>query len=174
MSIVKVVKSGFKSSEETANLINYIISEERHVIKGLTGGRMILIGSPESVYQQMMDVKKYFKKCCGRYMQHIIVSFSNYELQYLGVNEIYKIAMRICSFFRWNQTIFAIHQETEQIHIHLGVNTVSYLDGSKLRFSLWEFKEYVNQVVGAYVPAIVLNLGIQEVRSVDSTEKLLE
>ncbi len=174
MSIIKVVKSGYKSPEEMLNLIGYIVSEERHNINGLTGGNMVFASSAESVYQQMMECKQYFHKLCGRYMRHIIVSFSNYELQYLGVNEIYKIAMRICSFFRWNQTIFAIHQETGQIHIHFGVNTVSYLDGGKLRFSLWEFKEYVNQVVGAYVPAVVLNLGIQEVRTVDSMEKLLE
>lgn len=174
MSITKIVKSGYKSPEEMANLINYILSEERHAINGLVGGNMIVTGKPETVYQQMMDVKQYFKKCCGRYMRHIVVSFSNYELQYLRVDEIYRIAMQICGFFRWNQTVFAIHQETGQIHIHIGVNTVSFLDGSKLRFSLWELKEYVNQVVGAYLPAFALNFGIQEARIVDSMEKLLE
>lgn len=172
MSIVKVVKSGYKSAEETANLINYIISEERHAINGLTGGRMIITGSSEFVYEQMMEVKQYFRKECGRYMRHIIVSFSNYESQYLGANEIYKIAMQICSFFKWNQTIFAIHQETGQIHIHIGVNTVSFLDGSKLRFALWELKDYVNQIVGRYVPAISLNLGVREVKNVESMEAL--
>lgn len=107
-------------------------------------------------------------------MRHIVVSFSNYELQYLGVNEIYKISMEICGFFRWNQTIFAVHQETGNLHIHIGVNTVFFLDGSKERFSLWELKTYVNRVVEAYLPAFALNFGIQEVRTVDSMEKLLE
>ena len=90
MAVTKIVKSGYKSPEEMSNLINYIVSEERHAINGLTGGRMILTGSSESVYEQMMDVKQHFRKECGRYMQHIIVSFSSYELHYLGVNEIYK------------------------------------------------------------------------------------
>ena len=174
MAITKAIKSGYKSPEEMNALIKYIISEDRHVIKGLTGGRMIMTGTPESVYHQMMECKQYFHKLCGRYMRHIVVSFSNYELQYLRVDEIYKIAMQICGFFRWNQTVFAIHQETGKIHIHIGVNTVSFLDGSKLRFSLWELKEYVKRVVEAYVPAVVLNLGIREVRTVDSMEKLLE
>ncbi|MBQ4560008.1 MAG: relaxase/mobilization nuclease domain-containing protein [Tyzzerella sp.] len=174
MAIIKAIKSGYKSPEEMNSLIQYIISEERHVINGLTGGRMIMTGSSESVYQQMMECKQYFHKVCGRYMRHIIVSFSNYELQYLGVNEIYKIAMQICGFFRWNQTVFAIHQETEQIHIHIGINTVSFLDGSKLRFSLWELKTYVNRVVGTYVPVVALNLGIQEVKMSDNIDELLE
>lgn len=172
MPITKVVKSGYKSPEEMNNLITYIVSEERHTINGLTGGNMIFANSAMSVYQQMMDVKQYFKKCCGRYMRHIIVSFSNDELQCLGVNEIYKIAMQICNFFRWNQTIFAIHQETGQIHIHIGINTVSFLDGRKLRFSLWDLKQYVNKVVGNYTPVNLLNFEIQEMRMVDSIEEL--
>lgn len=174
MAIIKAIKSGYKSPEEMNALIEYIISEDRHVINGLTGGRMIMTGTPESVYQQMMDIKQYFKKECGRYMRHIIISFSHYELQYLGFNEIYKIAIQICGFFRWNQTIFAIHQETGQIHIHLGVNTVSYLDGSKLRFSLWDLKQYVNQVISNYIPVVALNFGIQKIRTADSMEELLE
>lgn len=173
MPIIKTINSGYKSPEEMNNLISYIVSEDRHIIKGLTGGRMITTGSPEMVCEQMMEVKQYFKKECGRYMRHILVSFSNYELQYLGVDEVYKIAMQICSFFRWYQTIFAIHQETGQIHIHIGVNTVSFLDGGKLRFVLWELKEYVNQIVGSYVPAIPLNLGVREIRNVESMEELL-
>lgn len=173
MAITKAIKSGFKSPEEMNALIEYIISEDRHVINGLDGGRMIITGSSEFVYEQMMEVKQYFRKECGRYMRHIIVSFSNYELQHLGANEIYKIAMQICSFFKWYQTIFAIHQETGQIHIHIGVNTVSFLDGNKLRFALWELKNYVNQIVGRYVPAISLNLGVREVKNVESMETLL-
>ena len=174
MAITKAIKSGYKSPEEMNALIKYIISEDHHVINGLTGGRMIMTGTPESVYHQMMECKQYFHKVSGRHMRHIIVSFSNYELQYLGVNEIYKIAMEICGFFRWNQTIFSVHQETGNLHIHIGINTVSFLDGSKLRFSLWELKMYVNRVVGTYVPAVALNFGIQEVKMADNMEQLLE
>ena len=173
MAIVKVVKSGYKSPGEMRDLINYIISEKRHVINGLTGGNMVFTGSTDSVYQQLMECKQYFYKACGRYMQHIIVSFSEFELQYLGVNEIYKIAMQICDFFRWNQTVFAIHQETGRIHIHIAVNTVSFFDGSKLRFALWDLKQFVNQVMRSYVPAISLNLGVHEMRNVESMEALL-
>lgn len=173
MSIVKVVKSGYKSPEETANLINYIVSEERHAINGLVGGNMVFTGTPETVYQQMMECKQYFHKVCGRYMQHIIVSLSEVEMKYLGLEEVYKIAMQISEFFRWNQTIFAIHQETGQIHIHIGINTVSFLDGRKLRFSLWDLKQYVNQIIGNYVPTNFLNSGIQmEKRVVGSLEEL--
>lgn len=174
MPITKVVKSGYKSPEEMKNLIAYIVSEERHTINGLTGGNMIFANSAMSVYQQMMDVKQYFKKCCGRYMQHIVISFAEYEMKYLGIEAVYKMARQICDFFKWNQTVFAIHRETGRLHIHIGVNTVSFLDGGKLRFTLWDLKQYVNRVVGAYVPAVVLNFGIQEVRTVDSMEKLLE
>lgn len=172
MSIVKVVKSGYKSAEDTANLINYILSEERHVINGLIGGRMILTGSPEFVYQQMMECKQYFHKACGRYMQHIIVSLSEQEMRFVGVNDVYKIAIQICAFFKWNQTVFAIHQETGQIHIHIGVNTVSFLDGSKLRFTLWDLRQYVTQVVGNYFPTNILNAGRYEVRVVGNIEEL--
>lgn len=173
MPITKVVKSGYKSPEQMNNLITYIISEERHIIKGLTGGNMVIANSAMSVYQQMMEVKQYFKKCCGRYMQHIVVSFAEYEMKNLEIEVVYKIAMQICDFFKWNQTVFAIHQETGHIHIHIGVNTVSFLDGSKLRFTLWELRQYVKNVVDSYVPALTLNFGIQEARNVDNMELLL-
>lgn len=174
MPITKVVKSGYKSPEQMNNLITYIVSEELHSINGLTGGNMVFANSAMLVYQQMMEVKQYFKKCCGRYMQHIVVSFSKYEMKYLEIEVIYKIAMQICDFFKWNQTVFAIHQETEKIHIHIGVNTVSFLDGSKLRFTLWDLKQYVNQMVGNYLPANIVNTGMHRVSVVGSIEELEE
>ena len=156
MPIIKVVESGFKSQRDMMNLITYIISDEKHRLNGLVGGNMVFTGSEQSVFEQMMECKRYFKKANGRYMLHLVVSFSAYEMKYIDANKAYMIAMQICRFFQWYQSIFAIHQETEQLHIHIGINTVSFLDGRKMRFLLWDLKAYVNKVVNTYVPEMAL------------------
>ena len=154
MPCIKIVNSGYKSTEQMMNLINYVISDEQHITNGLTGGNMILTGTPQYIYDQMMDVKNYYNKAKGRFMQHIIVSPSDRENKYIDIYSLYMIAMRICNLFPGYQTLFAIHLEKDHKHLHFAINTVSYLDGSKIRILLSQLRLDIQKIFAEYVPSL--------------------
>ena len=154
MPFVEIKNSGYNSRKQMMNLINYVISEERHIINSMTGGRMILTGTPQCVYDQMMAVKKQYKQVDGQFMRHIIISPSDDESLYINTHSLYMIAMRICEFFPEHQSVVAIHQETERPHIHIAINTVSFMDGKKIRIYLPKLIDCIQKIFDEYVPAL--------------------
>lgn len=150
MPFIKITNSGYKSPEDMMKLIDYIISDERHETNGMTGGCMILTGSSQNIYDQMMDVKNYYNKANGRFMRHIIVSMSDTESKNIDVNSLYHIALRICNLFSGFQTLFAIHQETGRPHIHIAINTVSFMDGRKIQIRLSKLKSDIQKIFVEY------------------------
>ncbi len=64
-------------------------------------------------------------------MRHLVFSPSNNEKLFFSEEILYGIAIQICMLFEGYQTIFAIHRNTGRNHIHIAINTVSYIDGKK-------------------------------------------
>ena len=151
MSVVKLINSGYKSPEQMMNLINYIVSDQKHKINGMTGGNMILTGTPQYIYDQMMYFKNCYNKAHGRFMRHIIVSLSEFESQSINDCTLYLIAAEICNLFPEHQSLFAIHHETGRPHIHIALNTVSFTDGAKIRINLAEVKTAIGHIFAKYV-----------------------
>lgn len=163
MPFIKLTPTGYKSCNDMFKLITYILSEENRSINGLVGGNMILSGSPQYIYEQMLDVKKKYNKQYGRFMRHLIISPSDYELQFISLHQLYLLGQQICNLFPSYQTVFAIHQNTNHPHIHIAINTVSFIDGKKLQVNLHEVRKAINRLFAFYVPhADLLPVGRQE------------
>lgn len=133
------------------HLINYIVSNQKHKINGMTGGNMILTGTPQYIYDQMMYFKNCYNKAHGRFMRHIIVSLSEFESQNINDCTLYLIAAEICNLFPEHQSLFAIHHETGRPHIHIALNTVSFTDGAKIRINLEEVKTAIGHIFAKYI-----------------------
>lgn len=158
MAIIKLEKSGYKSCEDMKNLIDYVMSEERHQIYGKIGGTMLLMNGAVSPYEQMMRIKSQYNKVNGRYMRHLIVSLSDYEMRYIGIEKLYEIAAEISiRLFPGYQVLYAIHQETGRIHVHMAINTVSFLDGRKIQIHLRSLRMEIKNIISRYVPKPVLD-----------------
>lgn len=164
MAFIKIVNSGYKRPDDMNKLINYIVDKPKHQTDGLFGGNMILTGSVPYVYKQMMDVKKYYGKTDGYMMRHMVVSLSTYEIQFISSNQLYIIGTQICNLFPEYQSVFCINLETNQMHIHFAINTVSFIDGRKLQLGpANQIRKLINNIISAYLPSIPLNgLGRQE------------
>ena len=153
MPHIRIVNSGYKSTREMQNLLNYIVAEPRHETKGLVGGNGILVGSAQEVYTQMMEIKRYYQKTDGYMLRHIFISLSEDEMEYIGGTELYIIGMRVCNLFPRYQSLFAIHFEKKHLHLHIAINTVSYVDGRKLQLPLeYQFHEEVEEIISHYLP----------------------
>lgn len=162
MAIIKVIKGGYDTPYQMKKLIDYIVNSSRHDIRGMVGGSMLSTGTMQYVYYQMMDLKKSMSKMKGWNMRHFCISFSDRELEYIDDTKAYMIAMDVCRMLFGYQTVFAIHHETGRMHIHFGVNTVSYIHGNKIRIYVKELRNDIQNILERYVPPVKLNLAARE------------
>lgn len=85
---------------------------------------------PQTAYSQMMLTKKSFHKEDGRLGYHIIQSFNGNEISPDKCN---KIGMELAKQL-WGdkyQVIVCTHTNKQNIHNHIVLNSVSFIDGSK-------------------------------------------
>lgn len=85
---------------------------------------------PQTVYSQMMLTKKTFHKEDGRLGYHIIQSFNGNEISPDKCN---KIGIELAKQL-WGdkyQVIVCTHTNKKNVHNHMVLNSVSFIDGSK-------------------------------------------
>ena len=94
-------------------------------------------------------VAERFNKNTGVRVRHFILSFHPYEVSAPEVtNAIGKQIIRYIG--KEYQAVYAVHEDTENLHIHIVMNAVSYVDGHRYRGTRGEFnafKSYINKIL---------------------------
>lgn len=109
------------------------------MIHGLCGG----VAVTENFVECMNEVAVKFKKAKGIQLRHFVLSFSPEELD--DPNVVYEIACYVARFIgRDYQVVFAVHENTENLHIHFMQNSVSYTTGHKYGGSKKDYYQLVN------------------------------
>lgn len=102
-------------------------------------------------YEEMMTVKKMYKKLTGREKIHFVQSFSpNDKLTYEQAHE---IGVKMAEYFKGFQVVVATHIDREHIHNHIVLNTVNFETGLKFHQSkqdLLKIKELSNKICKEY------------------------
>ena len=117
----KVIKKNLEA------VINYAMNGEKTENGILVCGVNCL---PKTAYSQMMLTKKAFHKEDGRLGYHIIQSFNGNEISPDKCN---KIGIELAEEL-WGdkyQVIVCTHTNKQNIHNHIVLNSVSFIDGSK-------------------------------------------
>lgn len=125
---IKFVNHPYDKPGDLQNLLQYAMTDKR------TGTWCEYAGgintSPFYALNEMMYVKKFFRKTGGRQLRHIIVSPDTKYNFRLTPQDLYFIALRISAYYsKQYQIVFGVHTDTNNIHIHFIMNTVSYIDG---------------------------------------------
>ncbi|HWP80816.1 MAG TPA: relaxase/mobilization nuclease domain-containing protein [Candidatus Acidoferrum sp.] len=96
--------------------------------------------TPYTSYLEMMATKQSFKKTDGVSFLHYVHSFSDKEnITPWQANEIAReLAERL---FPDSECVIATHNDTDNLHSHIIVNTVSFKDGKKLHMSPTSLQE---------------------------------
>ncbi len=123
MAVIKIIN--IKSNLD--KVINYVKNDKK-----TNDG--ILIDSvnclTKTAYQEMAKVKKSFNKETGILAYHIIQSFDGYEVTPQTANEIGTILAE--EMFRDKyQVLVCTHINKKNVHNHIVVNSVSFIDGLK-------------------------------------------
>lgn len=143
MAIVKFVSSGCPMN----SILSYVMREEATDSSLVSG----LECSPESALEEFRFVKQQFHKPDGRQYYHIIQSFAPDDN--LTPETAHEIGLRFAEAFPGFQIVVATHVNTNAIHNHLIMNSVSFKNGRKFhqtRDEMLEVKEYSNALCLEY------------------------
>ena len=137
-------KSQYCNDDAVKRLIYYILCENK-MPNHICGAIGASIESRELAIKQFLAVKKVYRNTKGKQVFHFWVSFDNAEKY---SNKVYRhIGYEITKFFNGQyQIVFALHENTENPHIHFVVNTVNFMTGKKLRWKRGDRKRLENFV----------------------------
>lgn len=143
MAIIKFINNKV-SLKKT---LNYICKEEKTDKKLISGKDCI----PENAYEEMMEVKKLYKKLEGRDKIHFVQAFSPKDK--LTYEQAHEIGLKMAEYFKGFQVVVATHIDKEHIHNHIVLNTVNFETGLKFhqsRQDLQKIKELSNRICKEY------------------------
>ena len=129
--------TAIKNKKQTAGVLGGVLKYVQQEEKTRAGGLRFITGHncvPQSAYTEMMTTKRRFKKTDGRQFYHFVQSFA--EADNLTPQEANAIGLELAQHeFPDFEVMVATHVDTNHIHNHLVVNSVSCETGRKLHQS---------------------------------------
>ena len=126
--------TAIKNKKQTAGVLGYVLKYVQQEKKTCAGGFQFVTGHncvPQSAYIEMMTTKQRFKKTDGRQFYHFVQSFA--ETDALTPQEANAIGLELAQrAFPGYEVVIATHVDTNHLHNHLVVNSVSCENGRKL------------------------------------------
>lgn len=126
MPYIKIVNENYDNDNAIDNLFGYITSCSK--CGGMAGGYNVI---PQYAIKMMKTVRHLYGKSDDSRLMHIILSLSSGET--MSEEAMYKFSLCIASYFYDHQVVFGVHSDTNHLHTHFMVNTVSFRDGSALK-----------------------------------------
>lgn len=145
----------YRDAESRDTVISYIQQPDK-----TPGGFIGCIGvDPQNIPNSMRATAAYYKKDSGVRLRHMILSFSPYEIQ--NPETAYQIGCEVMAhIYGEYETAFAVHQDTDNLHIHFVFNSVSYTDGHRYSGKRGEYYSLVEEI-----EQILRNYGIPYLRT---------
>ena len=124
-------------------LLTYMMNPEKTQEEAKVGAVNCI---PESASITMQQTKDSFGKITGRQGYHFVISFKPGETD---ADTAYKIAEEFISEFLSEkyETVFAVHDDKEHIHIHIAFNSVSFVDGYKYHYANNDWAKIIQPIV---------------------------
>ena len=116
------------------NVIGYVLKEN----KTLSGYSDMIMVDYDNPAKSMTDVAKFYNKDNGVRLRHFVISFDKEELSdpriadYIGKEIMYYIGNTF-------QCVYAVHEDVENINLHIVFNSVSYNTGKRFGGTYSEF-----------------------------------
>lgn len=147
MAVFKIINMNKKANQSSyiAEKINYIMQPHK-IAHNFYGGYGFLMGNTENIISQFYAVRYLLCKEKGIQLRHMILSFSD-EFENVTPYQASKIAQEICGFFYPEyQIIYAVHEDTNNIHIHFLINTVNVYTGNLLNMDKRLFYNLMTEI----------------------------
>lgn len=140
MPNVIIINQDYYDAISLKNVTNYVKR------LGIFGGYAL---DPSHAFDQMILVKRKFHKTNGIQLKHFLISFSNSEMYRLDFDDLLNIGFQTGVLFAEYQMVYGVHYDTAHFHLHVAMNTVSFVDGHKYSDGLavfWKLKSWLQQM----------------------------
>ena len=141
------------SNNQVGREVSYVINDIKTLNGLYVGGRHITEIS--SATAEMMSVKEFYGKLDGRVALHGIVSLDEEESDKKNAGKLMLLIDELMErVFPDNQAVYAVHTNTENLHVHFVVNTVG-LDGKKIHMD----KNFMRKIFEPAVNELAIKYG---------------
>ena len=129
-----------KTDSDLAKKIDYALNSEKTSSEQFLYESVINLPDVKTAYAHMQATKKHFGKTGGVLGYHIIQSFKPGEIT---ADRCHELGRKLASemFGAGFEIVIGTHLNKEHLHNHIVVNSVSFTDGKKLRFSKQSYRE---------------------------------
>lgn len=144
MALLKVVnrKGKYHDPNSRETIARYITNPNK-TFSGFIGVSQGV--NPQDIAGSMNQVAQQFNKTRGVQLRHIIISFLPDEV--LSPEDVYRIGCDLAGYTSQEyQTVFAVHENTDRLHIHLMFNSISFVDGHRYYGKKYEYYSFINHV----------------------------
>lgn len=126
-----IVRNSYPDLESVQRLLNYVLRTPFY------GGYAI---DPEYAFDQMRLVKEAYHKTEGVQLKHFLLTFSHEEMMHLDFKDLLELGFQVGKVLERYQIVYCIHLDSDYIHMHFVMNTVSFEDGKKYSDGLVGFQ----------------------------------
>ena len=141
MPIVKVVPNNYPDMGGVSRTTDYVFKDEK-IPSNIVGGYGVLMTSPEAVMNSIYNVVEVWsQQDCANKLRHIVVSFK----KNVGLTNLDYIGNSMCNYYGLNgyQCFYAVHEDTDHIHLHFIHSRVNYITGKMFQGSNAEVDDLV-------------------------------
>jgi len=141
------------NEKQLGNELHYVMNELKTVDGLYVGCRHI--SDIKNATEEMMQVKRFFEKMDGRVATHGVISLDEAESDSKNAGKLMLLLSDLMEeVFPENQVVYAVHTNTENLHIHFIINTVG-LDGKKIHMD----KKFMREVMEPCVNRLAVKYG---------------
>ena len=162
--LIRMKYGNYTNKGAVENVVRYITrsrdnERDADALISVGGAGVAYYMPPDRIIYQLEYVQNEFDidKRGGRRLAHEVFQLSASELLLLGGDYalIYDMACALSNHYyqRGHQVVFALHKNSEGLHIHFAVNTINFRNGLKWhdnRLILQERENCFNQIVRSY------------------------
>ena len=166
MAIFKIMSPKYQNSDAVEKTIRYITGNNNAPKDKVlsVGGYGVDYENHENAIEQFKITKSVYHKEDKRQLLHMVVSFDDKREKNLQKADIEELGYQIGRLLSREsyQTIWGIHGNTDHIHIHYIINSVSYETGKKYRTERGEADTLQREISTLIAPKIYTSDEIME------------
>ena len=147
-----VINQSYEDDSKVYEQVYLYMTRADKVLQGFIGAQYLYMGQGvEDIARQMREVAE-LSGSQGRALWHFVLSFDRYEEWWVTPAIAYQIAGRFAVFFDGHQVVYAVHEDTMNVHIHFMVNATDFYTGRK-----FENKKETFEHIAEMCPMIVVD-----------------
>ena len=151
MPNVVIVRNTYPDDQSMKRVTHYAL--DKAVAVGAYGTNP----NVEAAYMQMQFVKRVFYQTDSLQLKHFFITFSHEEAMYIDFNEMISLAFEAAKLFGEYQMVYGLHLDGSHVHVHVVMNTTSFMDGHQYNGGLSGFMKVCGMIKKKY-PQYRVNL----------------